>query len=226
MEDERDLGLPENPFLEENPRESISGPQSQSQSQSHEQIPPVILMQQSSHPLTSMATVAFKSCALLFYILADWISSNFVLICVVEVLLLAADFWVVKNVSGRRLVGLRWWSDVLPDGTSSWRFEVRSHSVPNAFDARLFWGALYAAPALWSTLAVLALLRLHFEWMFIPVLAMALAFTNLVGYLRCDRDGFGKQQPASASWLPIDGVSSWLLRGAAHRAFNSAAARV
>ncbi len=29
-----------------------------------------------------------------------------------QVLLLAFDFWTVKNVSGRLLVGLRWWNEV------------------------------------------------------------------------------------------------------------------
>ena len=39
-------------------------------------------------------------------------------------MLMAADFWTVKNVTGRLLVGLRWWND---GGTESnentWRFE-------------------------------------------------------------------------------------------------------
>ena len=41
------------------------------------------------------------------------------------VLLLALDFWTVKNVTGRLLVGLRWWNKVDEDGTSTWMFESR-----------------------------------------------------------------------------------------------------
>jgi hypothetical protein len=33
------------------------------------------------------------------------------------------DFWTVKNVSGRLLVGLRWWSDYDEKGEQIWRFE-------------------------------------------------------------------------------------------------------
>ena len=33
------------------------------------------------------------------------------------------DFWTVKNVSGRLLVGLRWWNDVDEAGQNHWRFE-------------------------------------------------------------------------------------------------------
>ena len=55
-------------------------------------------------------------------------------------LLLALDFWTVKNVSGRLLVGLRWRNEVLQaaiqaiafnnsqvsaDGTAKWVFESR-----------------------------------------------------------------------------------------------------
>jgi len=47
---------------------------------------------------------------------------------VLSVLLLSADFWVVKNVSGRRLVGLRWWSNVAEDGETKWVFEVSGDS--------------------------------------------------------------------------------------------------
>ncbi|XP_028122048.1 uncharacterized protein LOC114319241 [Camellia sinensis] len=50
-------------------------------------------------------------------------SSSFVIIFVVTVLLAALDFWVVKNVSGRILVGLRWWNEITDEGESVWKFE-------------------------------------------------------------------------------------------------------
>ena len=45
-------------------------------------------------------------------------ASSFVFSFVIVVLLLAFDFWTVKNVSGRLLVGLRWWNEVAEDGTN------------------------------------------------------------------------------------------------------------
>jgi hypothetical protein len=48
---------------------------------------------------------------------------NSVLLFVIIVLLLAFDFWTVKNVSGRLLCGLRWWNETGPDGESVWVFE-------------------------------------------------------------------------------------------------------
>ena len=59
------------------------------------------------------------------YLFGDWFSASFVNVFVVCVLLLAFDFWTVKNVSGRLMVGLRWWSEVQDDGSQHWRFEAQ-----------------------------------------------------------------------------------------------------
>jgi hypothetical protein len=48
-----------------------------------------------------------KVAALVFYRLS-----------VITVLLTTIDFWVVKNVSGRILVGLRWWNEINNEGES------------------------------------------------------------------------------------------------------------
>lgn len=60
----------------------------------------------------------------------DWRSCNHpALQTVLVVVLLALDFWTVRNVSGRVLVGLRFWNQVDDDGTSFWVFESRSVSA-------------------------------------------------------------------------------------------------
>lgn len=54
-------------------------------------------------------------------------SSSFVTCFIFILLCLAADFWAVKNVTGRFLVGLRWRNQVDPvTGTSTWVYESRS----------------------------------------------------------------------------------------------------
>ena len=70
------------------------------------------LFKGSRHPGVALFHVLFKSLALAVYLFAGLFTSNFVLVCVVCILLLAFDFWTVKNVSGRLLVGLRWWNYV------------------------------------------------------------------------------------------------------------------
>lgn len=91
-----------------------------------------------------------------------------VLVFIITILLLAADFYYLKNIAGRRLVGLRWWNEVDPStGDSKWVFESSEPGTKtiNPTDSRFFWLANYAQPLLWVALAVLALVRLMFIWL-------------------------------------------------------------
>jgi hypothetical protein len=76
-----------------------------------------------SHPIALVFFVVFRLGALLTYLLGSIFTDNFTLIFVITILLLAFDFWTVKNVSGRLLVGLRWWNEIQEDGTNKWVFE-------------------------------------------------------------------------------------------------------
>lgn len=71
--------------------------------------------------------LAFRILAVVAYLFCGWFSNSFVTSFVVIVVLLSIDFWTVKNISGRLLVGLRWWNYVDEDGESHWVFE--SHKV-------------------------------------------------------------------------------------------------
>ena len=61
--------------------------------------------------------------SLAVYIVCGLFSSSFVTNFVLVVVLLMLDFWTTKNVTGRLLVGLRWWNEVTEEG-SNWRFET------------------------------------------------------------------------------------------------------
>uniref|UniRef100_A0ACD5VRF3 Uncharacterized protein n=2 Tax=Avena sativa TaxID=4498 RepID=A0ACD5VRF3_AVESA len=101
-----------------------------------------------SNPETCLFHVLFKAGALAFYILSALFVHNFVIIFVVTVFLAALDFWVVKNVSGRILVGLRWWNEINDDGNSVWMFECldeQSLARMNKKDSWFFWWTLYLA---------------------------------------------------------------------------------
>lgn len=67
----------------------------------------------------------FRTLALTTYLLGGWFSSSFILLFVTTTLLLAFDFWTVKNVSGRLLVGLRWWNEIREDGSNVWVYESK-----------------------------------------------------------------------------------------------------
>ena len=72
-----------------------------------------------------------------------------VLIFIITMLLLAADFYYLKNIAGRRLVGLRWWNEVnTATGESHWVFESQDRSgtdggvTQNATDKRCVAGKM------------------------------------------------------------------------------------
>ena len=66
-----------------------------------------------SHGSVVILHVAFKLVALLLYMLT---LHSFITTFILVTLLLSADFWVVKNICGRLLAGLRWWSIVDEEG--------------------------------------------------------------------------------------------------------------
>lgn len=90
------------------------------------------------------------------------------LIFILTLLLASLDFYYLKNIAGRRLVGLRWWNEVVPDagGESHWVFESAEPGtkVVNATDKRFFWLAVYAQPVLWTALLLMAVVGLRFIW--------------------------------------------------------------
>ncbi|CAG8726939.1 32496_t:CDS:2 [Gigaspora margarita] len=97
------------------------------------------------------------------------------------------DFWTVKNVSGRLLVGLRWWNDIQPDGTNVWMFESRDPSRPvNPTDSRIFWISLYLTVVIWLFLAFFVLFKP--SWLLIVAVAITLNLANVIGYTQCDKD--------------------------------------
>jgi hypothetical protein len=58
---------------------------------------------------------------------------------------------------------LRWWNEVDPStGDTKWVFESADPDTRqiNATDKRFFWLALYAQPALWILLGVVAIIKL------------------------------------------------------------------
>jgi hypothetical protein len=97
---------------------------------------------------------------------------NFILVFILTLLLLSLDFYYLKNIAGRRLVGLRWWNEVnISTGDSHWVFESRETQISsgaggggeaqNSTDKRFFWLAMYVVPVCWVGLAVLAIVRLQ-----------------------------------------------------------------
>ncbi|KXS13782.1 DUF846-domain-containing protein [Gonapodya prolifera JEL478] len=146
------------------------------------------IFQQSSHPTVLLFHLLFRTLAILFYVFLGTFSSSFVFVFVVTILALSFDFWTVKNVSGRFLVGLRWWNEVAEDGSTRWTFEAKQNRAVNPVDSRVFWTSLYVYPLVWLAFIILAILKLSVGWALLCGVAIALNVTNVLGYRNCDKD--------------------------------------
>ena len=89
-----------------------------------------------------------QTLAILVYMFGGWLSSSFVNLFVLCTLLLAADFWTVKNVTGRLMVGLRWNSIVDASGRTTWKFQAQEVRARVAASERARARDLEGAPAL------------------------------------------------------------------------------
>lgn len=81
-----------------------------------------------SNPMICIFTIIFKIGAITSFILLDIFVSNEAIAYLVVIILSAADFWTTKNISGRILVGLRWWNEVKENGEEVWIFESKNES--------------------------------------------------------------------------------------------------
>lgn len=137
------------------------------------------------HPYITFFHLFFRGTAIATYIFCGWFSDSFISSFVILILLLSADFWIVKNITGRLLVGLRWWNYVDDNGESHWVFEAGNQGRISAQESRLFWLALILAPVMWVIFLITALFGLKFKWMVPVFIALALNGANLYGYIKC-----------------------------------------
>jgi len=154
----------------------------------------VIRQRRFRHPTAALFHVVFKVAAVAVYLFGGFFfSETFIGIYVALILLVSMDFWTVKNVTGRLMVGLRWWNFIDDEGNSHWVFENRhlkqsadpSQDSPSTGDGSLFWTALVLTPAVWSFLLLVAVFRLNIQYFMIVALALVLSLSNLYGYIRC-----------------------------------------
>ncbi|XP_045061016.1 Golgi apparatus membrane protein TVP23 homolog B-like [Coregonus clupeaformis] len=156
------------------------------------------------HPLATFFHLFFRTSAILVYLLCEILSSSFIVCMVTIILLLSCDFWTVKNVSGRLMVGLRWWNQVDEDGQSHWVFESRpatSRKVQTNSQSRIFWLGLIVCPVLWGIFVFSTLFSFKFKWLAVVIMGVALQWANLYGYVRCKVGGKTNLRSMATNYL-------------------------
>lgn len=154
------------------------------------------------HPIALLCHLLFRSIAILLFLFSTLFFSNFITSFVTTIIFLSMDFWTVKNITGRLLVGLRWWNHVDDEGKSHWIYESRQNNpkdpnqlvVESTSEARIFWMALIVSQLIWSMFFIISLFTFKFKWLTIIVVAFTLNGSNLFGFLKCK---FGSKQNLS-----------------------------
>jgi len=156
------------------------------------------------HPTATFFHLCFRTLAIVVYLFCSLFGGGFTLTFVLVVILLAADFWTVKNISGRLLVGLRWWNKVNEDGSTEWVFESRKEgksAYHSETENRIFWVAMFVSALVWVLLLIKNLLSLALGWMVVCLTGVFLSSANLYGYIKCRKDAHAKVQGAVGSFM-------------------------
>ncbi|KAH3901864.1 related to Golgi apparatus membrane protein TVP23 [Saccharomycodes ludwigii] len=145
----------------------------------------------SAHPITTVLHLLFKVLPLFFYFVGGFLfHQSFTTQFITVVLLLSLDFYYTKNISGRKLVQLRWWYD----DTKSPPFNIESYkqypettatTVINPIDDKLFWLGLYASFGTWCVLSFICFLKFEIFYLVLVVIGIVLNFWNCYGFRTC-----------------------------------------
>ena len=115
-----------------------------------------------SNTMVVILHTVFKLSAFIIYLCASILTSSFIACFITVMILLSADFWIVKNLSGRLLAGLRWWSVVTEDGELVWQYEswtLEQRQLAQRGETTYFWVTMIGSQILWTFLATVSMFR-------------------------------------------------------------------
>lgn len=167
------------------------------------------------HPIAVCFHLAFRVGALVAYLFCGWFSDSFITNFIVIVILLCMDFWTVKNISGRLLVGLRWWNYIDEDGNSKWMFESRKNrkGTVTATESRIFWLSMVVCQILWIVFVFAAIFSVKFKWVMVAVIGILMNGSNLLGYIRCKWGTTQNMSSLARSFLTTQAFKSMFTSG-------------
>lgn len=164
----------------------------------------------SSHPILLSVHLTAKAAPIVFYIVGS-LFLGFTAQFITLMILLAVDFYITKNISGRRLVQLRWWYDSTGEKATSFTYESYKQYAPgppiNAIDSKLFWWSLYLTPVTWAVFGIFCVLRLKLFYLIINLIAIGLTGWNAYGYRCCDKWDPNQSESSTSSWFQLPGFS-------------------
>ncbi|XP_076450997.1 Golgi apparatus membrane protein TVP23 homolog B-like [Babylonia areolata] len=171
------------------------------------------------HKVAVFFHIIFRAASILTYMLCEFFSSSFITNFIIIILLLCMDFWTTKNVTGRLLVGLRWWNYVDDKGESHWVYESRKGTPGSrrisAAESRIFWLSMVVSQVLWVFFSIASLFRLNFKWFMVVIVGFLMNGANLYGYVRCKYGTREKFTSVARSMISTQFIKSMFTGGSA-----------
>lgn len=142
----------------------------------------------SSSPVSAFFHNFFKIGTVISYFLIPLFTKSTILSYILVIVCSAFDFWVVKNISGRFLVGLRWWSEYNEQEEEVWMFECRSdEKSTKPIDSRLFWTTQIGFTIFWGVWLGFHIVSLKFLKTISIFIAFILLALNLYAFFKCSK---------------------------------------
>ena len=142
-----------------------------------------------NNPVICVFHLIFKGASVVAFLFLNLFIDEDIATFLVVVILCAVDFWTVKNVTGRLLVNLRWWSEIDEAGEEHWIYESDDgKKTVGRTDSFVFWSALYGYPLLWIVFGFVDFVGFKFLWIILCIICFTLSFTNAQGYYSCQQD--------------------------------------
>jgi len=102
-------------------------------------------------------------------------------------MLSSIDFWVVKNIVGRKLVKMRWWFIIDNEGNERWWYESRTDVTILFQDRMVFWGTLWGTPAVWGIFSIMNALTFSIFKTATTGVCMLIAVVQWYAYRNCEK---------------------------------------
>ncbi|CAD8100642.1 unnamed protein product [Paramecium sonneborni] len=141
-----------------------------------------------AHPGICFFHIFFKFCAFFSYLFLGLIIQSTLFQYILIMIFHAFDFYTVKNITGKFLVGLRWYSDFNPRGDEIWRFECFDKCKRSKIDSSVFWTFQFGASCAWAFFLFTNVFSFELVDIMFAGIGASLSWINLWGFYKCSKD--------------------------------------
>ncbi|KRX08059.1 hypothetical protein PPERSA_02191 [Pseudocohnilembus persalinus] len=122
-------------------------------------------LKSAGNPIMCIVTFAFKFLALLAYLFLNAIVGDKIYTFIIVLVISCIDFWAVKNLTARFLVGLKWWNEFDENGNEIWLYSsMPANWKPHKVDKTIFWISQITITLIFLFFLIIKILSLSVFW--------------------------------------------------------------